>query len=189
MNPEAFKQAQSRGWMEGWTVYVQYKKEGYLLLNHEDFETRTLSLNDILFGTDFCEKYYGKYLYQTMMQRMLFLGEKERIEFLEKHLEVKDSCYQEIDTSKTHHTCNSECDSRVHVQHPEVKEESNITKEETKIYSCIHESAYREDGVWHCNDCNGEFHSYMSSLQSDRSITKLQKQIDAIAKDCKLNRN
>ena len=109
MNPEVFKQAQSRGWMEG----IKFLREEEIPQNNGRFSTdfifhpggmayhERLSLNDILFGTDFCEKFFSeecssvdcKWIdcsWRLHRQSMLDMSESERITFLEKHLEVKE---------------------------------------------------------------------------------------------------
>lgn len=108
MNPEVFKQAQSRGWMEG---YVYTGDESHDVYRYRFFSNHTglnkyLSLNDILFGTDFCEKFFDSCdcsddwqqlssavsWDNTTTHKCILVGmaEPELIAFLEKHLEVKE---------------------------------------------------------------------------------------------------
>lgn len=105
MNPKVFKKAQSRWWMKGW----EFEREdehyymGTLYVFKQVEKEKWLSLNDILFSTDFCEKYFDAFckypcckeaLYygepKQHQQAMLPMSEPERIEFLEQHLEIKD---------------------------------------------------------------------------------------------------
>lgn len=115
MNPEVFKQAQSRGWMEGWE-YVAYHpyRTSYKYIFRQRKIDQEFSLNDILFGTDFCEKFigggpgtnyesnclkcgikliWGHYDYEIHQREMINMSEPERIAFLEKHLEVKEATH------------------------------------------------------------------------------------------------
>ena len=98
----AVAQAQSRGWIEGFEYkptflpfYVFESKDGNAM-KHE-----YLSLNDILFGTDFCEKFFPEdcRLSQALcpnldrkdhMYCMVDMDESERIEFLYKHVEGEE---------------------------------------------------------------------------------------------------
>jgi len=71
MNPEVFKQAQSRGWMEGWTFYDTLKTTDesmdlvILGQNNKNAELKLFPFNYILFNTNLCEKFFsvqGAYL-------------------------------------------------------------------------------------------------------------------------------
>lgn len=107
-------QAQKRGWMEGWKFshfkintgkdiidmyFLRVDKNIYYLF----------SINDILFGTDFCEKFFdahGSFVdgieckkcfdtHQTILVThqsvMLSMTESERIDFLYKHVENEEN--------------------------------------------------------------------------------------------------
>ena len=108
MNQEVFKQAQSRGWMEGYEIVgsaILPEKTIYSFLHPKKSSSIFLSLNDILFGTDFCEKFIESLVKFSCLNdglrcsggtakdhqyHMLSMSEPERITFLEKHLEVKE---------------------------------------------------------------------------------------------------
>lgn len=215
MNPEVFKQAQSRGWMEGWEYrssveieeglkYVFLKDMG--VSNPKEIKVSTLSLNDIVFdpviGTDFCEKYYGKYLYQTMMQRMLFLSEPERIAFLEKHLEVKEEKKCECKETSCAITCKK---SHTHIFYSCERCREIITISPETI-------ADLEFELKSCGACGRSFKKTEPELKEIQPLRKLKsdnpptlalwskvgelitqtndntKAISACKKDCKLNR-
>lgn len=114
MNPEVFKQAQSRGWMEWYEIDFEEAKNIYYFNFYDHLcpesegaliDEKILSLNDILFGTDFCEKFIESLVKFSCLNdglrcsggtakdhqyHMLSMSEPERITFLEKHLEVKE---------------------------------------------------------------------------------------------------
>ena len=132
MNLEVFKQAQSRGWMEGYEIELAHRDPitRFLFIKQEGKNISTsfiLSLNDILFGTDFCEKFIGEscpikdcqhfgFSWRLHLSSMVFMSESERIAFLEKHLEVKEEeeCNKNgcpIDHSRTVKTQSKEIES------------------------------------------------------------------------------
>lgn len=110
----AIAQAQKRGWKEGW----KYKLDAGIWYMFEDvlFARHYLSLNDILFGTDFCEKLFKQKMVRdctmacsvgyimtdskhykhsaTHIEMMLSMSESERIEFLYKHVEGEEEQYK-----------------------------------------------------------------------------------------------
>jgi len=127
MNPQVFKQAQSRGWMEGWRMQgIQHTPKAFNVYMKSDTDIQVVSLNDILFGTDFCEKFFIKSIpteigycsigscfigLQNHKSWLAMLSEQERIEFLEKHLEEREKTPKDIqeaqnycfDTHEHHH--------------------------------------------------------------------------------------
>ena len=102
----AIAQAQKRGWMEGKEIIISRFDNSISQLfieNNKGDRGITFSLNDILFGTDFCELcswncdrenclYYG---WMDHQKALLYLNESERIDFLYKHVEGEE----EVDTS------------------------------------------------------------------------------------------
>lgn len=178
MNLEVFTQAQSRGWMEGWE-YMGHEDlmetgqpvERFRSLN-PIIAPRLLSLNDILFGTDFCEKYFeearDKCVYcdnyastKVHQTEMLYMSESDRIEFLEKHLFDKKDEELGLDT--------------------EVEKE--IFEE---IQYCQHYNVIRKHEIWSCDGCGKETRTVDSSFESDRRIKQLGKALMTHIQECKL---
>lgn len=119
MNSEVFKQAQSRGWMEGWEYTHSFEMDGIHrnVFKQERKDILELSLNDILFGTDFCEKYFNQDFcnvcnhsssFYSHKIDMLNMSEPERIAFLEKHLEVNEEPQKPTSITEDSHTLEAE---------------------------------------------------------------------------------
>ena len=106
---EIIEQAQKNGWHPE-AYFVRYENRKFffnnLLVSHQSWRP---SLNDVLFGTDFCEKYFEdsvcerctekgiaphstwkRFSWQSHQNAMLSMSEQKRIEFLEEHLEVSE---------------------------------------------------------------------------------------------------
>jgi len=191
MNLEVFKQAQSRGWMEGWRYFIvdgfsenPFYKQQYNFFNDAG-QIYKITLNDILFdpviGIDFWKKFIGDYCTKKdcigfdrgwlwHMAEVTNYSEQERIEFLEKHLEVKEEgrcrqCMLENNTG----ICNRyTCSNHKKTEPVEVKEIG-------KMYP-LYELTTKTD-------------LQVQAKYTNDKINELVDAFNAHVKDCKLTRN
>lgn len=197
MNPKVFKKAQSRGWMKCW----EFEREdehyymGTLYVFKQVEKGKWLSLNDILFGTDFCEKYFDAFckypcceeaLYygepKQHQQAMLSMSEPERIDFLYKHVE-KDH------TEQTHEMVEEE--KRVCTQCLLEENTGVCDKPSCKNYQEPQPVDVKEIEPIPFKEYSGSVTHVVQSVTGDLTfkINELVKAFNAHVKDCKLNRN